>query len=384
MSGALPSRPRVAFVLPGLHRVQRGAEAAFESVAQELARRGEFDVTLIGSGPPRDDRDYRFLHAPCRQRERFERWPRLPILRSDTVYEEATFTLGLLRVYRPADYDLTVTCSYPFCNWLLRARTASARRPAHVFVTQNGDWAPQRRSAEYRWFSCDGLVTINPEFHERHRQNWFTALIPNGVDPAVFDSPDRQESGSAARRAEFGLPAERPVVLIVAALIPSKRVLEALECVAALPNAHLAVAGDGPQRAALQALADQRMPGRFSRLTLPRERMPALYRCADALLHLSMDESFGNIYVEALASGLPVIAHDRPTTRWILGDQALLVDSHDLNAVRAALRAALDGRAPGDPASRRARALRRFSWSIIAGQYGEFFQHVLQRSTPNV
>jgi len=44
-------RCRVAMVLPGLHRVRRGAEVAFESVASELALIPGFEVTLIGTGP---------------------------------------------------------------------------------------------------------------------------------------------------------------------------------------------------------------------------------------------------------------------------------------------------------------------------------------------
>ena len=75
------------------------------------------------------------------------------------------------RADRPADFDLTVTCSYPFVNWLLRARRRGGR-PAHVFVTQNGDWPAQRVNAEYRWFDCDGLVCTNPEYFERHRAAW--------------------------------------------------------------------------------------------------------------------------------------------------------------------------------------------------------------------
>ena len=41
---------RVLFALPGLHRVVRGAEVAFESVAREIARTPGYGVTLVGSG----------------------------------------------------------------------------------------------------------------------------------------------------------------------------------------------------------------------------------------------------------------------------------------------------------------------------------------------
>jgi NADPH-dependent glutamate synthase beta subunit-like oxidoreductase len=53
---------RVLFALPGLHRIDRGAEIAFISVANELAKAGH-QVTLLGSGPPKPGTLYRFIHA---------------------------------------------------------------------------------------------------------------------------------------------------------------------------------------------------------------------------------------------------------------------------------------------------------------------------------
>ena len=53
---------RVLFALPGLHRIDRGAEIAFVSVANELAKAGH-QVTLLGSGPPKPGTLYRFIHA---------------------------------------------------------------------------------------------------------------------------------------------------------------------------------------------------------------------------------------------------------------------------------------------------------------------------------
>src|SRR5882724_5267421 len=107
---------RVLFALPGLHRYARGAEVAFISVATELAKAGD-SVTLIGSGQPRASVPYRFLRANSVGRESFESLPTMPILRNEYAYEELTFVPGLLRQYRPAEYDVTVTCSYPLTNW---------------------------------------------------------------------------------------------------------------------------------------------------------------------------------------------------------------------------------------------------------------------------
>ena len=359
-------RLRVLFALPGLHRVSRGAEAAFENIARVLATREDFAVTLVGSGAERPGEPYQFRHAPMTPRERFEKWPRVPPLRSEYRWEELTFIPSLWRAIRPADYDVTLTCSYPFVNWALRMRRRGGQ-PRHIFVTQNGDWAPQRRNAEYRLFSCDGLVCTNPEYFERQKNTWRCALIPNGMDAARY-------TPGPADRAAFQIPAGVPVVLMVSALIPSKFVAGGVRAVARLPGVHLVVAGDGPQRDEVDGLARELLPGRFTRLTTTMDRMPALYRCADVFLHLSRDEAFGNVYIEALATGLPVVGHDYPTARWILGEFGRLVDSTDDQRTAAAVQAALS--APREAEQRHAFAAARYDWPAVGAQYADFLHEV--------
>jgi glycosyltransferase involved in cell wall biosynthesis len=196
-------------------------------------------------------------------------------------------------------------------------------------------------------------------------------LLPNGVDPQRFFP------GSSARE-RFGLPEKRVIVLMVSALVESKRVLEGMRVVARIPDAMLVVAGDGPLRHKFDALGNELMPGRFRRLILPADHMPDLYRSADVFLHPTLNESFGNVYVEAMAVGLPVVAHDYEVTRWIFGDHPNLVDASDETALLAAIgRAIREGRA--DAATRSAIAADRFAWSNIARQYRDFFAAVDRR-----
>jgi glycosyltransferase involved in cell wall biosynthesis len=356
---------KILFALPGLHRVNRGAEVAFIEVARALADGGD-EVTLIGSGQPRPGEPYRFIHSGAIARERFERFPTFPFFRSDTAWEEASFAVGLLKHYRPSDYDVTVTCGFPFTNMLLRRPVLGHRRPAHVFVTQNGDWPAYSRKAEFRLFGCDGLVCINPDYEARNRDRYRTALIPNGVDL------DRFRPGPSERD-RLGLPDNVPIILMVSALIPSKNVQDAVLAVAKLPDAHLIVAGDGPLRDEIDALAAKHLPGRFGRISVPSEDMPALYRSADVFLHLSRDESFGNVYVEALACGVPIVAYDEKRTRWILGDAARYAGPTADDIAREtgeALKQPATDRVQGDRAAR-------YGWRPIAEQYRMFFSKVV-------
>jgi glycosyltransferase involved in cell wall biosynthesis len=355
---------KLLFALPGFHRFDRGAEVALLSVARELADTGD-DVTVVGSGPPRSGESYRYIRVAAVRRERFERFPTLPPFRSETAWEDATFALNLVRGVSLGKYDVTVTCSFPFTHWALRRSGRGG--PANIFVTQNGDWPAFNDTAEYRFFSCDGLVCTNPDYMIRNAERWNCALIANGVDLARFKAGD-------PCRSRFGLPEGRPIILMVSALIDSKRVLDGIRSVARRPDAHLVVAGDGPLRQQVSTLARDLLPNRFSLLSLSADEMPDLYRSADVFLHLSLLESFGNVFLEAWASGLPVVAHDSDRLRWIFGRRHFLCDTENPTELDAALTRALSANRTGCRDG-----VERYSWSKIADQYRAFIDATMRK-----
>jgi glycosyltransferase involved in cell wall biosynthesis len=358
---------KIAFALPGLHRIDRGAEIAFMSIADELALRGH-DVTLFGSGEVRPGKAYRFVHVGCIRRENFERWPKLPMFRDETAYEELTFAAALLTKFLPGNYDIVGGCSYPFLNWLLRRPVLSGPRPRYVFVTQNGDHPATAGNSEYKFFGCDGIVCINPDFLARNKDHWNAVLIPNGVKSSVFKN-------SVGDRKGLGLPENKKIALMVSALIASKRVDKAIEAVARIEDLHLVVAGDGPEREKIALLAAQLLPGRFTRVTLAPGDMPRLYHSADVFLHMSQAEAFGNVFVEALACGRPVVAHDIPRHRWVVGDTGFFADTESVDATASALHLAL---ASGSgERQKRINWVDRYDWKLVADQYETFFASLL-------
>ncbi len=342
---------KVLFALPGLHRHSRGAEVAFVSVAEELARMGD-EVTLIGSGEPNPTAPYRFLRAASVPRERFEKCPFGPLLRHEYAYEELTFVPGLLRQYQPQEYDVTLTCSYPF-------------------ISQNGDWPAVAKNSEYRFFKCEGLICINPEFYERNKHQWLCRLIPNGVDC------DRFELGPPEPQL-FGFPSDLFVVLMVSALTASKNVQRGIEAVSLLPDAHLVVAGDGPERELVDAAAAKLLPGRFTRLSVRPTQMPQLYRSANVFLHLATDEPFGNVFLEAMSCGMPIVGLDSARLRWIVGHEHFLTKNDNPATIASSIMAARNSSLAGQHA-RHARA-EDFSWRKIALKYREFLQEVIALS----
>lgn len=367
---------RVAMVVPGLHKVVRGAEVAFESLAYELAQYEDIHLTLFGSGEARAETPYEFCHVNSVPREKFESfWPYIPVFRSEYAYEEFTFTADLLKKYDCKNFDITITCSYPFVNWFLLWKR-SVKKPLHIFVTQNGDHMAYEQKSEYRFFNCDGLVCTNPDYFERNKtnKNWLTTLIPNGVDPNRF-CPGKKE------RKYFSLPESAPLALMVSALIEEKRILEGIRAAAAVPGLHLVICGDGPLRNTVQELGQQLMGDRFHLKKLPRQDMPRIYRTADLFLHMSLKEPSANAYIEALASGLPIVTHDRDVTRWTLEETSLLVDASNKDEVIKGIRMALaESQSPERVSARLQLVESRFTWKSLAHEYYGFLQKVLNKA----
>jgi glycosyltransferase involved in cell wall biosynthesis len=161
---------------------------------------------------------------------------------------------------------------------------------------------------------------------------------------------------------------------MVSALIPAKRVDIGIEAVSRIPDAHLVVAGNGPIRQAIEATAANSLPGRFTLLSVPAEQMPPLYQSADVFLHLSKDESFGNVFLEAMACGLPVVAHDSPRVRWIVGDNQFLIDSDNSASITAAIKAASN--APNAGLQEGISRAASFTWPRIGKLYREFLHKI--------
>src|SRR4051794_36259576 len=102
------TRPlRVLFALPGLHRVNRGAEVVLEEVANRAAANPAFAVTVFGSGPARPGQPYRYRKLKGFRREWFEKFPRVPYARDHYMWEELAHAPSLYFNYRPADFDVS-------------------------------------------------------------------------------------------------------------------------------------------------------------------------------------------------------------------------------------------------------------------------------------
>ncbi len=123
-----------------------------------------------------------------------------------------------------------------------------------------------------------------------------------GIDPDRFLPGDR-----ADLKAGFGVG--DGLILSVGALIPRKRHDVVIDAVARLPGTTLMIAGEGPERPALEArIAAANLGDRVRLLgSVPHAELPKLFAAADVMALASTSEGLANAWVEALACGTPIV-----------------------------------------------------------------------------
>lgn len=155
-------------------------------------------------------------------------------------------------------------------------------------------------------------------------------VVGRGVNAAVFH-PERR---SAALRASWGAAASDPVVLCVSRFAPEKNfplVLDAFRAMQRLqPAARLVLVGDGPLLAELR----RHSGGPVIAGMLVNGALSAHYASADIFIFPSVTETFGNVTMEAMASGLAVVAYDYAAARQHIrhGESGLLAPFDDAAA----------------------------------------------------
>jgi glycosyltransferase involved in cell wall biosynthesis len=128
-------------------------------------------------------------------------------------------------------------------------------------------------------------------------------LWPPAVDSDLYHPNKRSEAMRA--RLSGGRP-ERKLLLTVSRLAPEKNVSFLAGVLRQVPDACLAIVGDGPARASLE----QEFNGLDARFIgyLKGEELAAAYASVDAFVYASETETMGNVVLEAMACGQPVVA----------------------------------------------------------------------------
>ncbi|MCZ7644515.1 MAG: glycosyltransferase [Planctomycetota bacterium] len=205
---------------------------------------------------------------------------------------------------------------------MLKGR-AGAYRPrilstVHVQERRFRPWQFALDRATARW--CEKEVCVGPSVERFQRAKTglpagFFRVIENGIDLARY--PARTPSLRLAARARLDLDDATWLVLAIGRLDPQKDHAALLEAWrrAAPANAELWIAGEGPERARLEA----RLPP-YARLIGFREDVPDLLAACDLFVQPSAWEGQPLTVLEAMAMGCPILASRIPAHEDLLSD----------------------------------------------------------------
>jgi glycosyltransferase involved in cell wall biosynthesis len=313
---------KIVIASSGLGHVARGIEAWASDLGRALLARG-MDVTVCKGGGRAEAPHEHVIDCWKRAQERTTqllRWLPRPLgwrigLGSGYRVEQTTFALRLVDYLRRHQVDLLHVQDPQVALIVQRAQRLGLVRTRTILAHGTEECPGFLRKITY-------LQHLAPWHLQQARaagawKDTWTA-IPNFIDTQLFH-PGRDD----ALRTKLGIPTDALVLLSVAAIKRShKRIDYLLEEFARLQQpAWLIVAGG--REAETDALIEQgrRLLGDRVRFLVrfPRQRIPELYRAADAFTLCSLKEMMPIALLEAIASGLPAVVNRHPVLEWIAG-----------------------------------------------------------------
>lgn len=224
---------------------------------------------------------------------------------------------GAMRPTLPAGPFNVVTVQDPFLRGVYAwhvAKRLHARFNVQVHADLDGQAWWRRLVARFVLRRADTIRVVSQKIKTQveHMGGHKVSVLPVFIDVEMFRAIPSKEIRDLHDEGEDVLVAEK-VILVVARLEKEKNIKGALdvfkEVLKQVPNAGLYILGDGSQ---LQELKDYAIEiGIKNKVSFAGKRyLYGFYKSADVVLITSFFESFGAVIVEALASGVPVVAPD--------------------------------------------------------------------------
>ena len=269
--------------------------------------------------------------------------PGIPIPRYDGLKIGLPDKGGLLQLWRLKRPDIVHIVTEGPLGWSALAAAVELKLPVstgfhtnfHSYSKHYGMGFLNKPIATYlRKFHNRALATLVPTEGLRKEldSNGFENLhvVSRGVDTRLF-SPLRR---SLEMRQAWGAGEHGIVAMYVGRMAPEKNLPLAVRAFLAMhernPQVQLVMVGDGPARASLAG----RNPGVVFAGTRSGEDLATHYASADVFLFPSLTETFGNVTLEAMASGLAVVEYEYAGARQCMvhEESGLLAPFGDSNA----------------------------------------------------
>lgn len=244
-----------------------------------------------------------------------------------------------------------------------------------------GPWL--RRQPLERLLTCDHVITVSDFIHNEALKYGVApdrvTTVRNSMKPMPAPSPDSRES----LRKELGIPADSPLVGIVARLDPGKGQDDTMEAFSQIaerfPTAHFLIVGEGENRPVLEAQA-AKLPVRDRVIfTGRRSDIPRVLAALDLFSHPSRRDPCPLALLEACAAGLPVLAYAEGGACEIVvnSETGILAPAGDIEALARAMETLLENR---DVAHRLGAAARaRIATDFQPSSAGALFAETLRR-----
>jgi glycosyltransferase involved in cell wall biosynthesis len=311
-----------------------------------VAERPELELTVIYAAHTVAGRTW---SVEPQHRSTFLRGLALPGL-ARVLHHDYPVTPGILRALRESRPDVVVVSGWSTFAAQAAIAWCRRRRVPYLPLVESHDLGPRkgwRRAVKGAVVprvlrGAAGALALGTASRdslvERGAPRERIHIFANTIDVPAWEKRQRELAQRRSElRAELGAAADDVLLLSVARLGPEKGLDTLVRGVAAArdPKLLLVVAGDGPQRREIEALAQEL--GVRLRLTgdLPAEKIAKAYAAADLFALLSTRETWGVVVNEAAASRLPLVLSDRVGAAYDLlrdGENGFLVSAGDVDA----------------------------------------------------
>lgn len=306
------------------------------------------------------------------------------------------FNLGARYYSRGAKWDLQHLCA-PF-GWLnvVASRTPTVVKMHTLYEGQSGAFIqrklifPLASRIDFWLMKRADLVMTTSEYMRRALTE--TAKVEPGKVRVIANGINRQfflRSSKSTARANLDIEEDRFVIVNVGRWVQRKGTLELLEAFmlvrSRMPSAFLVLVGGGHTEGHSYAdsvreyVASMRL-GSSVRLVnwLPMEEVKQYYSAADLYVHPASYEPFGNVLLEAMAQGLPVIAVKAGGPEEVLGDGGMLIEANDPQSLASRILDVANDQVLMLESQRRAVARAgQFSWTATAQETYEDYVELL-------
>jgi glycosyltransferase involved in cell wall biosynthesis len=317
-----------------------------------VAERAEIDLTVVYAAETVAGRTW---EVEPRHRARFLRGLRVPGAER-VLHHDYPVTPGIARALERGRPDVVVASGWSTFASQSAIAWCRARGVPYVLVVESHDEGPRagwRKTVKGTVVppivrGASGILVTGSlarsSMIDRGADPERIGIFANTIDVDAFRADaEALASERDLLRGELGAGPDDIVVLSVARLAPEKGLDVLVRAVAdaADPNLLLVVAGDGPERERLTALAAELGVRLVLRGDLPWARIVESYVAADVFALLSEREPWGVVVNEAAACGLPLVLSDRVGAAHDLlrdGENGVLVPAGDVGAAAAALR----------------------------------------------